>query len=309
VLGKELRMLPQHDGANAAVALSPDGTLGVSTRGAIIRGAAMLRGVPRLRIWEVATGKMLRTLVGHEDNITCDAFSPDGRYVLSGANDRTLRQWEVDSGVEVRRFEPTSPPVSVAYSPDGKTAVSVSLMEGVVVWDMLGLPKARDKKTEVNGLDDAWRKLASSRYEDRAAAFNYYCAQVPAGDAARDLQEHLKGKADDAAARAAQRDLIAKLDDASYGVRAKAYDDLAEMGDSARAELAAAIGHPSPEVRARVGSLLNAIGGPTDCRSVVAVEILATLKHPVAKTELERLAKSDLPCAAHAKALLARPTK
>jgi hypothetical protein len=300
VSGKELRMIPNHDGAEAAVALSPDGSTVVSTR-----AGASFNAIPRLRVWELATGTVLRTIQGHHGYIICVAFTPDGRYVLSGSYDRTLRQWEVDSGVEVRRFNLSTRPRSVACAPNGRTAVTVSVAEGLAVWDLTAPPKAAPIAAPIGTLDEAWQKLASAGYEERTAAFNYYLS-LPAAQAAADLQRRLASQIDNPAARAAQRALIAKLDDPSYAVRTQAADELAQLGDAARAELAAAADHPSPEVRTRVASLLNAIGGPADTRTVLAVEVLSYLTDPAAKAELARLAGSGLPCAAHAKAVLKR---
>ena len=50
------------------------------------------------------------------------AFSPDGKFVVSGGADKTVRLINVETGVEVRKYSgPTQPVYSVAFSSDGKT--------------------------------------------------------------------------------------------------------------------------------------------------------------------------------------------
>lgn len=68
-----------------AVAFSPDGKR-LATGGA-----------DRLvRLWEVSTGKAIRTLRGHTMAVTAVAFSPDGRRLTSSSLDRTIRLWGVE---------------------------------------------------------------------------------------------------------------------------------------------------------------------------------------------------------------------
>src|SRR5207249_3649750 len=40
---------------------------------------------PFIRVWDVETGKEIRRLEGHSDVITCLAFSPNGKWALSGS--------------------------------------------------------------------------------------------------------------------------------------------------------------------------------------------------------------------------------
>jgi hypothetical protein len=47
------------------------------------------------RIWEVETGRCLRTLTGHSSDVDSVWLSPDGRLALSGGYETTLRLWEI----------------------------------------------------------------------------------------------------------------------------------------------------------------------------------------------------------------------
>ncbi|RKZ93591.1 MAG: hypothetical protein DRR19_00755 [Candidatus Parabeggiatoa sp. nov. 1] len=63
------------------------------------------------------------------------AFSPDGRYALSGSSDWTLKLWDVASGTEIRTFTGHSHWVrSVAFSSDGHYALSGSNDSTLKLW-------------------------------------------------------------------------------------------------------------------------------------------------------------------------------
>ncbi len=75
--------------------------------------------------------------LGHSEFVTSVALSPDGKYVLSGSDDKTLKLWETATGKEIRTFAGHANEVkSVAFSPDGKYALSGSHDDTLKLWDV-----------------------------------------------------------------------------------------------------------------------------------------------------------------------------
>ncbi len=90
-----------------------------------------------LAIWDIVTGREMRTLRGHNGLVTCVALSPDGQKALSGSNDKTLKIWDLTSGQELRTLVGHAGQVNcVALSPDGLTAVSGGDDGTIMEWDL-----------------------------------------------------------------------------------------------------------------------------------------------------------------------------
>jgi WD40 repeat protein len=65
------------------------------------------------------------------------AVTPDGKYVVSGSDDKTVRLWDLATGKEVRKFTGHENFVlAVAVTPDGKYVISGSADKTVRVWEL-----------------------------------------------------------------------------------------------------------------------------------------------------------------------------
>jgi WD40 repeat protein len=69
----------------------------------------------------------VRRIEGHADQLTSVALSPDGKLLVSGSDDKTVRLWRFESGKELRTLRGSATFVlSVAISADGRRVLSGS---------------------------------------------------------------------------------------------------------------------------------------------------------------------------------------
>lgn len=120
-------------------------------------------------LWDADTGKKIRNIIDQETAnragmIASAAFSPDGRYILSGhesSKDNHLRLWDVATGREIPRFAGNVSYAlrSVVFSPDGRFALSIiyneekketDKREVVIIWDVATGKEIRRLKVNAN---------------------------------------------------------------------------------------------------------------------------------------------------------------
>ena len=98
-----------------------------------------------IKIWDAAAGTLVKEIKGldektspkgHHEGVFSVAFSPDGKQIISGSSDRTIKVWNVADGAMLREFVnpnlPSMPPQAhpgwiyhLRFTPDGSKVVSV----------------------------------------------------------------------------------------------------------------------------------------------------------------------------------------
>jgi len=107
-----------------AVSFSPDGQLLASGSCARWEQGCSQGGI---KLWDVASGRLVRTVAGHTDSVYSVAFSPDGKTIASGSLDNTVKLWKVATGGEVYNLiGHTDEVLEVVFSPDGQFLASCS---------------------------------------------------------------------------------------------------------------------------------------------------------------------------------------
>ncbi|MDZ8054630.1 MAG: protein kinase domain-containing protein [Aulosira sp. ZfuVER01] len=81
-----------------------------------------------------------KTLIGHSSSVNSVAFSPDGKTLAIGSDDKTIKLWNLETGELIRtltwRDFDFDFVTSIAISPDGKTLASGSFNKTIKLWNL-----------------------------------------------------------------------------------------------------------------------------------------------------------------------------
>ncbi len=138
--GEPLKTLTGHIENVNSVVFSPDGNTIASGSGRLVyRGRGEDQGEcvgQEIRLWDVNTGKHIRTLIGHTSIINSVVFSPDGNTIASASGDwrgyegissvgEEIRLWDAHTGEHLKTLTGHKDVISsMAFSPDGNFIVS-----------------------------------------------------------------------------------------------------------------------------------------------------------------------------------------
>lgn len=96
-------------------------------------------GADRLvRIWDIETGRLLRSLRGHTHDIRQVLYTPEGQSLISGSEDRTIRIWNHKTGEPTKllftRYDHAV--CSLSMSPDGLMLARGSHNKDLKIWEV-----------------------------------------------------------------------------------------------------------------------------------------------------------------------------
>jgi RNA polymerase sigma factor (sigma-70 family) len=138
--GTQLQQFGGHTAATYSVVFTPDGKTLVSGGGCANYPDKGQTGYGEIRFWDPATGKERTSVQSHTWPVAHLAFTPDGKTLISGGYDNTIKFWDWDGKAQPQERLTIAVGqgqgiYGMALSPDGKTLAVAS--EGTVkLWDV-----------------------------------------------------------------------------------------------------------------------------------------------------------------------------
>src|SRR4051812_11059143 len=128
------------EGRVVAVAIAPDGTIALRS----LEGGA-------IEVWDLANHQQIRR-IDQPQTARCLAFSADGTFVASGADDSTIRLWSTKTWSARRVFDGHLAAVTVLlFTADGRTLLSGSIDATIAAWDLDEVPEGSSVGEDAQG--------------------------------------------------------------------------------------------------------------------------------------------------------------
>jgi WD40 repeat protein len=267
---------PKESFASCSLCFSPDGkTLAVTAN--------------EIDLWEVSSRRHLRTMSAAGRT---NGFSVDGKVLALSSNAGVLL-YEIATGGQIGTLKAGIPQRFPSFLPDGRTLVSASADNSVLLWDWLKCARAKTRGDRNLTGEPAWNALASESVPDAYQAIDFF-VQRPKEAISLLAKKLRKGHPLN---KEAIRKLVLDLDDSRFKVRKSAGKELEKLGPVAEPFLQKALTESkfSLEGRKRIGRLLALLKSPAPewLRSYRAIQALELIDLPEAGKILQALGEDS----------------
>ena len=132
--------LNNNDGYITALSYSPDGSVLVSASASErntlgFRSDDSLQNIIKIKLWDIKTGRLKKTFMGHKGVIMALSYSSDGAIFASSSKDKTIKLWDAKTGELRQTLKGHEHSVSaLSFSPCGDVLVSGS-NGSINLWD------------------------------------------------------------------------------------------------------------------------------------------------------------------------------
>ncbi|MBN2535889.1 MAG: WD40 repeat domain-containing protein [Spirochaetales bacterium] len=123
-----------------------------------------------LKLWDVASGKEMRTFTGHKRMVNDAVFSPDGNYIASccgGSSNEQLFLWDARTGKKIKTFycDNVIDINCVDYSPDGKFLATGNGYIGTSKENFIGIWDVKTAK-RIKKIEGHTKRITKIHYSD-----------------------------------------------------------------------------------------------------------------------------------------------
>jgi WD40 repeat protein len=112
--------------SSSSIAVSPDS-----------RSVAVGGNDGIISVADLSTGNLIRSLNGPPSPVTSIVYSADGRLLISGSSDQTIRLWDEATGRTISVLQNGAPVFGLGASPDGRKLVVRSGGNTINIFDLV----------------------------------------------------------------------------------------------------------------------------------------------------------------------------
>ncbi|KAK5452712.1 general transcription repressor [Exophiala xenobiotica] len=88
-----------------------------------------------ISVHDVLDGRVVVTLIGHEQDVYSVQVSPDGNFAVSAGGDKTARIWSLNNWTLTKVFQLGDGGTMAKFSPDGRSIAVSTLDENICIYD------------------------------------------------------------------------------------------------------------------------------------------------------------------------------